>query len=124
MTQAELRERVRGHLRKFIAPEYMIDQKVEGIMVDVKLYALGNRRSKSQNAYYWAYLEAIEAETGNLASDLHEWARRKFLPARFLSVQGDEAWIPASTTALTKAEFSDYLDKIAAETGIGIPPLL
>jgi len=78
-------------------------------------------RSISQDRFYWLYLELIERETGNSAKDLHEWAKRKFLPAKFIKVMGGELRIPGSTTELTKGEFSDYLDKICAETEVPIP---
>src|ERR1043165_8454177 len=75
-------------------------------------------RSQSQNAYMWAYFEIVARETGHSADDIHEWAKRKFLPARFIKVNGEEMKIPGSTRDLDKAAFSDYLDKIAAEIGI------
>lgn len=78
-------------------------------------------RSMSQNSFYWLYLEVIERETGNSASDLHEYFKRKHLPAKFIKVLGNEIKIPASTRELKKDEFSDYLDKISAETNITIP---
>jgi hypothetical protein len=79
------------------------------------------KRSDSQNSYYWLYLTIIERDTGQNADDVHEWAKRKFLPPRFIKVNGEEMRIPGSTTGLGKSDFTDYLDKIAAETGIPLP---
>lgn len=78
-------------------------------------------RSLSQNAYYWVFLGVIERETGQNADDVHEWAKRKFLPPKFITVNGEEIKIPSSTTTLSKIDFGEYLDKIAAETGIPLP---
>ncbi|HCR36338.1 TPA: hypothetical protein DIU22_04865 [Candidatus Woesebacteria bacterium] len=79
------------------------------------------KRSLQQNAYYWAYLNLIEDETGNLAEDIHEIAKRKFLPPRFISVKGQEYKLPATTSNLDKKDFGDYMDKISAWCEIAIP---
>jgi hypothetical protein len=78
-------------------------------------------RTLSQNKLYWKYLGIIEIETGNNANDLHEYFRRVFLIPKIIKVMGKEVKIPTSTTELKKNEFSDYLDKICAETGVPIP---
>jgi hypothetical protein len=78
-------------------------------------------RSRSQNAYYWVYLGIIAAETGDNADDLHEFFKRKLLPPRFVTVQGQEVKLPASTTDLNKADFGNYLDKICAMTNVPLP---
>jgi hypothetical protein len=78
-------------------------------------------RNNSQNNLYWKYLSLIEAETGNEANIIHEIAKRKFLPPRFVEFAGEEIKLPATTTKLSKADFGTYLDKIVAWTGIEIP---
>ena len=78
-------------------------------------------RSINQSKFYWLYLELIERELGQDAKSLHEWAKRKFLPAKFIKVMGGDIRIPGSTTDLTKGEFSDYMDRICAECGVPIP---
>lgn len=91
----------------------------EGRWVNIEVEQ--SKRSLSQNNYYWLYLGVIEQETGQNANDVHEWAKRRFLPPRFIKVQGQELKIPASTTDLDKATFTAYLDKIASETGVPLP---
>lgn len=78
-------------------------------------------RSLSQNKLYWLYLGVIERETGNSASDLHEYFRRTLLLPVIITVLGKEIKIPRSTTSLKKTEFADYLDKISAESGVPLP---
>lgn len=78
-------------------------------------------RSLQQNRLYWLYLEEIERETGNSANDLHEYFKRTHLPPEFITVLGKEIKIPASTTALTKMKFCDYMEKILAECGVEMP---
>ena len=56
------------------------------------------KRSDSQNAYYWLYLEVIARETGDNADDLHEFFKRNPPPAKFITVRGEEIRIPSSTS--------------------------
>jgi hypothetical protein len=86
-----------------------------------EIYRREAKRSSTQNAYYWHYLEVIEAETGNIADDMHEYFRRKLLPPKFIHVNGETVKIPSSTTELTKVEFGEYLDKICALTNVPLP---
>lgn len=88
---------------------------------EVRLELLEKTRTMSQNNYYWLYLGMIENETGNLADDLHEWCKRKFLPAKFIKINGEDFKVPSSTTDLKKQEFGDYLDKICAWSGVELP---
>jgi hypothetical protein len=59
--------------------------------------------------------------TGDNADDLHEFFKRKCLPPRFIKAQGQEVRIPGSTTDLSKDAFGEYLDKIAALSGVPLP---
>lgn len=81
----------------------------------------GKKRTLKQNDFMWLYIDHIEKETGNLATDLHELFKRKFLPPVPKNILGVEFKLPASTTDLTKQEMSEYLDKISAFTQIPIP---
>lgn len=96
------------HLKENDGKEFRIEQLVR-------------TRSLSQNNLYWMYLEIIERETGNNANDLHEYFRRVLLSPKMLKVMGKEIKVPKSTTELKKNEFSDYMEKICAETGVPIP---
>lgn len=91
----------------------------EGKAITLELEKLS--RSGSQQRFYWVYLAAIERETGNLADDLHEFFKRKFLPPVFKTILGTEVKMPASTKGLDKMQFTDYMDKICALTNVPIP---
>jgi hypothetical protein len=97
--------------------DFMI--KHEGRQISIDL--VSKTRSTTQNSYYWLYLGVVERETGQLADDIHQWAKRKFLPPRFITINGEEIRIPSSTTDLSKTDFGDYIDKLAAEIGIALP---
>lgn len=88
---------------------------------EFRIELLVRTRSMSQNNLYWMYLDLIERETGNNANDLHEYFRRALLAPKTLKVMNKEIKVPMSTTELNKVEFSDYMEKICAETGVPIP---
>lgn len=94
---------------------------MEGKRVSLEVRPWSSKRSTSQNRYYWTYLEAIEAETGQNANDLHEYFKRIFLKPVEKTILGKRILFPGSTTHLGKQDFSEYLDKICAETGIPLP---
>jgi len=96
-------------------------EKNDGKKVVVEIELEKAKRSLDQNALYWLYLGVIEKETGNLATDLHELFKRKFLPPIPKKILGVEFKLPNSTTDLSKQDFGEYLDKISAFTEIPIP---
>lgn len=100
--------RLKQHLKENEGRIYRIEPEV-------------NTRTLSQNKLYRLFLNAIEFDTGQPADDIHEWAKRKFLPPRIIKVNGEEMRIPGTTTTLNKQEFSDYMDKISAQVGVPIP---
>ena len=82
-------------------------------------------RSLSQNNLYWFFLEIISSETGNDATEMHEFFKKRFLPKRTAIIKGKnndhEVEIYQSTTQLSKSDFGDYLDRISSLTGVQIP---
>lgn len=104
---------------KKILSDYL--HTIIGKDITIEIERTTGKRSLSQNAFYWLYLGVIERETGNLASDLHEFFKRKLLPPVPKKILGTEFKIPASTTRLNKHDFGEYLDKICAITGVPIP---
>lgn len=91
----------------------------EGKILDVSLFI--PIRTNQQNRFYWNYLAIIETETGNNASDMHEFFKRKLLPPKWIKVMDEDIKIPSSTTELSKIEFGEYMDKISALTGVAVP---
>lgn len=93
----------------------------------VKLVIEDKKRTLPQNSLYWAYLHIISRETGNDIEDLHYSFRFSFLEPQLIEVsdfkKGGRTMVAElrSTTSLSKQEFTDYLERICAETGIPIP---
>jgi hypothetical protein len=98
---------------------YLENNDGKRLVVDIDLEK--SRRSLSQNAFMWVYLEIIANETGNNAEDLHRLFKGLFLPKRELEFRGKKYMMSGSTTELNKGEMTIYLDKISAETGVPIP---
>jgi len=93
----------------------------------IKLVIEDKKRTLPQNSLYWAYLHIISRETGNDIEDLHYSFRFSFLEPQLVEVsdfnKGGRTMVAElrSTTSLSKQEFTDYLERICAETGIPIP---
>lgn len=92
----------------------------------VSLYISSRRpkRSEAQNRYYWGvYLPLIAKETGEQDLErLHRLFSGKFLTTGIVEVLGERVRITKSTTALSKADFGEYIMAIETETGIQAPP--
>lgn len=84
------------------------------------------KRTLPQNRLLWAYMEIISRETGDDPVSLHEFFKAKLLPPRILTIRGKSGReqsieVPASTTKLSKADFGEYLDRIAFVSGVPVP---
>lgn len=126
--QAHVVEHAGKRKIKMHAPDYfatMLTKVPIGKRVWVTVDDRAPRRSDQQNRLYWMYLKYIEDETGNDSETLHEHFKQKYLalPHSILALSGIDVHVTqyASTTGLSKAEFSEYLQKIERDTGIPIP---
>jgi hypothetical protein len=92
----------------------------------VTLYVSSRRpkRTIQQNRYYWGvYLPLISRETGEQNIEaLHKLFSGMFLSEGITEVLGQRVRMTKSTTALSKADFGEYIMAIEAETGIEAPP--
>lgn len=116
----------RGFL-EWSEPDLLTQEIENGIGKTVKLVIEDKKRTLPQNSLYWAYLHIISRETGNDIEDLHYSFRFSFLEPQLVEVsdfnKGGKTMVAElrSTTSLSKQEFTDYLERICAETGIPIP---
>lgn len=83
-------------------------------------------RSHARNRLYWLYLTLIEEETGNGRDALPEHFKREYLklpPHSITKPDGTqvEVQLYRSTTTLSKAAFSEYMQKIERDTRVLIP---
>ena len=86
------------------------------------------RRTTPQNKLMWLWLDkiakAMSDKTGYEVHEMHILFKNNFLDGKKISVGGLEA-LEQTTTSLTTAEMSEYLDKIqrfcASEMGVFVP---
>jgi len=77
-------------------------------------------RTTAQNSFYWATLTAISEQImpGGKAHDpdvWHSYFKAKFLPGRMIELpNGQVIEQEPTTTGLTKAQFSDYVEQVYA----------
>lgn len=117
------KKRLKMHSPAYFAT--LINKLPAGKKVWVTVDDRAPRRSEQQHRLYFAYLTYIADETGNEVEDLHEYFKAKYLalPQSVLTLKGESKPMIkyASTTGLTKAQFSEYLRRIELETGVPIP---
>lgn len=89
------------------------------------LAPLRKKRSTDQNSLYWKWCGIVADETGNVADDVHEFAKSRFLAKHFVTIGEDTRETRKTTTKLTTAEMTEYLNKFCAwaesEMGIALP---
>lgn len=77
-------------------------------------------RTTAQNSFYWATLTAISeqirpADKTHDPDVWHTYFKAKFLPGRMIELpNGQVVEQEPSTTGLTKAQFSDYVEQVFA----------
>lgn len=120
---------IRAEPQRAFAVKFIQDLKInpdKPLVLTVEPYK--KRRSLSQNALMWSWLtkivDAISQHTGHDTDELHSFFKSKYLPARTVEI-GGEVRQYYTTTKLTTAEMTAYLDKIYAfatqELGLLLP---
>jgi len=71
-------------------------------------------RSGEQNRLYWAELGKLADKHGHTPSLWHEYFKKQFLGEHTVLIRDEVIWVSPSTTKLTKAEFSDYVEQVFA----------
>lgn len=114
----------RLHIVSEVWYRHQLNRFKDGANVTIELHSKKPKRSEQQNRYYFGvYLPLIAEETGEHDIDaLHELFKGKFLSEGIVEVLGQKVRKKKSTTDLGRAEFSEYIMNIEAETGIAAPP--
>ena len=89
--------------------------------VSVEVRQWSNRRTLDQNALLWLHYTSIANETGHTPLEIHELAKGILLDPQFIEFKGITHKVVGSTTRLSKSDLSEYLDKLAAWSGVPIP---
>jgi hypothetical protein len=96
-------------------------KQFEGRKVWMTLDTKLPKRTDRQNRFYWLYLDIIAHQTGNTSEELHNAFKQRFLYQGDRNIFGEVIRVTGSTTELSKAEFSQYLDEISILTDVPIP---
>ena len=115
------KKRIVFHSARFLQHWLNVKCK-DGDLLTVTVTNKKPKRTTAQNNYYWLYVHMISDETGNDPEDLHNLFKGKFLGGEIVNVMGHKVRRSKSTTSLTVPEFGEYIDNIAAFTGIEPPP--
>ncbi len=102
---------------------------VTGKVWDITIEPHRERRSLSQNRLMWSWInevaEHVHEATGQGSDEIHEFFKGQFLPRRVIEIGGVVENAPGSTKKLSKAEMSEYMNKIYAwatsEMGLLLP---
>lgn len=91
----------------------MIDAAADGMVLEVK----ASKRSLEQNRYYWAILGDISEQVvpgkAYEPSVWHQYFKQLFLPDQVVEMpDGGIMLTQSSTSKLTLAAFSEYIDKV------------
>lgn len=107
------------------AVKQYIDKLPDGKQFIVSIDKKKEVRSLPQNRLYFMWLNCISHETGNEVKDLHKYFTEYYLPRETIRIFDKVTERPISTTKLSTAEFTIYLDKIetfaSSELGIVLP---
>lgn len=103
--------------------EYMCSQLSNGTYT-VTIERKAEPRTVSQNALMWMWFQCMEAETGTLKQDIHDYYCSKFLSKRVTI--GDKGYmVVGGTSKMNTVQMTDFLNKVqadaAAEFGIMLP---
>jgi hypothetical protein len=100
--------------------------RFEGQRVEVLLRRERRSRSLAQNRYWWSMVVPIFSEyTGYEKDEAHDVLKMLFLKTERVLPTGEIVEAPGSTAALSTAEFSELVERVArwmAERGVYLPP--
>lgn len=103
--------------------EYLCSKLTNGTY-DLTIKRRTEPRTVSQNSLMWMWFECISQETGTPKQDVHDYYCSLFL-AKPISIGDRQVLVKGSTSSLTTAQMTKFLDLIQAdaqsELGIQLP---
>ena len=103
--------------------EYLCSKLTNGIY-DLTIKRRTEPRTVSQNSLMWMWFECISQETGTPKQDVHDYYCSLFL-SKPISIGDRQVLVKGSTSSLTTAQMTKFLDLIQAdarsELGIQLP---
>lgn len=93
--------------------------RFKGKNIKIRIERAGSRRSHPQNNFYWGVIvEEIRLALLGLGHQMtkeetHEFLKMKFNTVQIANEHGEALEVPGTTTTMTKAEFGEYIERIA-----------
>lgn len=93
--------------------------RFKGKNIKIRIECAGSRRSHPQNNFYWGVVvEEIRLALLGLGHQMtkeetHEFLKMKFNTVQIANEHGEALEVPGTTTTMTKAEFGEYIERIA-----------
>ena len=97
--------------RKALA-DYILSLPNKAFEVSVKLHR--EKRTSSQNRWYWEIVGIVARETDNDKDVVHKTLARKFLGYDVHTLGDERIAVVRSTSTLNTEQFSEYLSKVEA----------
>lgn len=85
---------------------------LEGLMWDIAIRQWRPRRSVDSNKRLWALHKLAAEHTGHSIEDMHEWAKRQFLPRHKVMVGNVELEVSGSSAVLNKKDFGAFMEQV------------
>lgn len=99
-------------------PKY---EGLQGVLVVKKKW---NKRSLSQNAYFWLCMQVLAEYTGHTPEELHVIVKGLYCPKKEVKMGKKSYSIPKGTSELTKGEFVELMlnvNVMASDLGVVLP---
>ena len=90
----------------------------------VKIEAITQSKTLSQNSFAWLVFAHIGQETGNTKDDIYQYCLKKFPTFKAIEVNGIVEMIPITLSAMDKEQASFFIDQFTIffrSEGIDIP---
>lgn len=96
-------------------------QKYEGLDGILTVKKKWNKRSLSQNNYFWLCMEVLAEYTGHTPEEMHVIVKGLYCPKKEVVVGDKKYSIPRGTSDLTKGEFVELMLNVnVMASGLGV----
>lgn len=99
-------------------------EKLEGLQGILTIKKKWNKRSLSQNSYFWLCMGVLSDYTGHTPEEMHVVVKGLYSPKKEVKV-GDKTYsIPKGTSELSKGEFVELMmnvNVLASSLGVVLP---
>lgn len=99
-------------------------EKLEGLSGILTIKKKWNKRSLSQNSYFWLCMQVLSDYTGHTPEEMHVVVKGLYCPKKEVKVGEKVYSIPKGTSELSKGEFVELMmnvNVLASSLGVILP---